>query len=80
MKAFYHPLLDTSKKRMFNWWRDIYIAIKDHVDGDTIQNCKANVWKSLDKIFEFMEKKIWSNSEQNIYKHIRDMEEGIRME
>ena len=47
---------------MFNQWKDIYNVVKDNANGDSIQNRKADVWISLDKVFAFMEKKEWSNN------------------
>lgn len=54
---------DTNKKKMFNRWKDLHNAVKDNANGGSIQNRKADVWILLDKMFAFMEKKEWSNSE-----------------
>ena len=50
----------------WNQWKALHNAIKDHDDEGQSRNKKADVWKMIDKLFEFMEKKMWSGSELKI--------------
>ena len=43
------------KRNMFNKWKQLHKVVKDNAGGGTIQNHKAVVWKSLDKIFHYLE-------------------------
>ena len=40
---------------LFNKWKELHRVVKDNAGGRAIQNHKANVWKSLDKIFYYVE-------------------------
>lgn len=61
-----------SNQNMFNRWKDLHKVVKDHADGGAIHNRKADVWISLDKIFAFMEKKKWSNSDKTLFGSLLD--------
>lgn len=44
---------------MFNQWKQLHRVVKDNAAGGAIHNHKADVWKSLDKIFHYVEQHSW---------------------
>lgn len=56
-----------SNRNKYNRWKHLHNAVKDCAEGGAIQNRKADVWISLDKIFEFMEKKEWTDTENTSF-------------
>ena len=47
---------------LFNKWEELHRVVKDNVGGGAIQNRKANAWKSLDRIFYYVEQQYWEKS------------------
>ena len=46
--------------------------MKDLAEGGVIQNRKADVWISLDKIFEFWETKEWTETKNTSFQNLLD--------
>ena len=44
---------------MFNQWKQLHRVIKDNAASGAIHNHKADVWKSLDKMFHYVEQYFW---------------------
>jgi len=48
----------------------------DHVNNGKERSCKANMWKSLDIVFKFYDKKMWTTNDHEIYQIVLDEFKG----
>ena len=58
---------DTRSTRMqsirYNRWQCIHNAVVDHAHNGQARSRKDEVWKSLDIVFKFCDKKVWTPQE-----------------
>ena len=50
----------------FNRWKTVLNAVVDHADNGRARARKAEVWKSLDIVFKYCDKRRWSNDDHNL--------------
>lgn len=52
----------------YEQWRKLHNAVKDHGDNGQARKRKAQVWNSLNKIFEFCDKPFWKDEDNEPFK------------
>lgn len=56
----------------YNRWKCMHNAVVDHADDGQARSRKANVWKSLDTVFKFCDKKVWTTQDHQIFRKALD--------
>ena len=51
----------------YNVWKQVHNAVKDHQADGMARDVKAEVWKSLDKLFLYCDKVSWNKSDQQAF-------------
>ena len=51
----------------YNVWRQVHNAVKDHQGDGMARDVKAEVWKSLDKLFVYFDKVSWNKKDQQAF-------------
>lgn len=57
----------TRRVLSYNKWKAVHNAVVDHADQGRARARKAEVWKSLDTVFKFCDKRQWSNEDHTFF-------------
>lgn len=53
---------------IYNQWKALHNAVKDHGDDGRARNRKAGVWQALDAVFSYCDKNHWSENDMGAFK------------
>ena len=56
----------------FNRWKVVHNVVVDHADNGEVRACKVEVWKLLDMVFQYCDKRLWTNEDHNLFKATLD--------